>query len=301
MNATDPFESQRRFLFGLAYRMLGSVGDAEDVVQDAWLRWRAADATAVEQPRAWLARVVTHLCIDLLRRRRRERCDYAGPWLPEPLVTTAADEGPDAAHHVALAESLSLGLLALLETLGPSERATFVLREAFDMDYASIGAILDAPPATCRQWFHRGRRRLAARGSDGKPRGASRAQLVRFLEALASGDADRVAALLTAEVELVSDGGGRVAAATRPLHGRRAVSRFLAGLAARADAAMRVVPARINGGWGFLVYRDAVLETAAALSATDAAIAGLYFVRNPDKLARLQSATASATQFAQDP
>jgi hypothetical protein len=169
------------------------------------------------------------------------------------------------------------------------------------MDFGAIGAILDAQPATCRQWFHRGRRRLAARAPENAAHGAGRALLESFLAALASGDAGRVAALLAEEVELVSDGGGRVAAANRPLRGRRAVSRFLAGLAARADTAIRVVPAWINGAWGFLVYRDTVLETAAALSARDGTLTGLYFVRNPDKLARLRAGATSAAQSAEHP
>ncbi|MCB1745678.1 MAG: RNA polymerase sigma factor SigJ [Gammaproteobacteria bacterium] len=298
---TDVFEAQRAFLFGIAYRMLGSVSDAEDVVQDAWLRWQGDRPADLAQPRAWLARVVTHLSIDLLRRRRRERVDYTGPWLPEPLLEPAADDGADAADHAALAETLSIGLLALLEALPPTERATFVLREAFGMDYEAIGAILEAQPTTCRQWFRRGRARLAARDHDAAAGRAGRALLDRFLAALASGDATRVAALLGEDVELVSDGGGKAAAASRPLHGRRAVSRFLAGLAARADAAVRVAPARLNGAWGCLVYRGAMLETAVVLSGAADAVRGIYLVRNPDKLARLHAAARSAAQSTQHP
>lgn len=282
----DIFSAERPRLFGIAYRMLGSVADAEDVVQEAWLRWRGHAGDDIANPQAYLSRTVTSLSIDALRRTRRERNVYPGPWLPEPLPDAVSD---DSEAHLALAQTLSMGLLALLETLTPSERATFVLREAYGMAYDDIAAVLDAQPATCRQWHRRARGRLSRIDwRDDAPQ-ANRALLERFLAILHQGDASALVALLDGDVELVSDGGGKAVAATRPLHGRRAVSRFLLGIAHRGRGAAHVDIVPFNGRWGAVIRFDGRLDTALSLTSHAGRVRGIYLVRNPDKLARLQA------------
>ena len=294
MNVTtdDIFSAERSRLFGIAYRMLGRVADAEDVVQEAWLRWRSHAGDDIANPQAYLSRTVTSLSIDALRRTRRERHVYPGPWLPEPLPDDAVSDDGEA--HLALAQTLSMGLLALLETLTPSERATFVLREAYGMAYDDIAACLDARPATCRQWHRRARARLARIDWHDEAPLAGRELLERFLATLHGGDPDALVALLDEDVELVSDGGGKAVAATRPLHGPRAVSRFLHGIARSSAAAVRVDIVRFNGRWGALVGLDGRLDTALSLASHAGRVRGIYLVRNPDKLARLQARCAGA-------
>ncbi len=290
--ADDIFTTERKYLLGIAYRMLGSVADAEDVLQEAWLRWRTHAGDDIRNPRAYLGRTVTLLSIDALRRARRERGVYPGPWLPEPFPDAPGDDGEDAADgeaHLALAQTLSMGLLALLETLSPSERATFVLREAYGMAYDDIAACLDARPATCRQWQRRARARLASVDWHDEAPQAGRALLERFLATLHGGDAAALVALLDDHVELVSDGGGKAVAATRPLHGPRAVSRFLCGIARRGGATVRVDIVRFNGRWGALVGLGGRLDTALSLASHAGRVRGIYLVRNPDKLARLRA------------
>ena len=298
----DIFSAERPRLFGIAYRMLGSVADAEDVVQEAWLRWRSHAGDDIANPQAYLSRTVTSLSIDALRRTRRERHVYPGPWLPEPLPDAVSDDGE---AHLALAQTLSLGLLALLETLTASERATFVLREAYGMAYDDIAACLDARPATCRQWHRRARARLARIDWHDEAPLAGRELLERFLATLHRGDPDALVALLDEDVDLVSDGGGKAVAATRPLHGPRAVSRFLHGIARRGGAAACVDIVRFNGRWGAVIRFDERLDTALSLASHAGRVRGIYLVRNPDKLARLQACRAlaefSATRAAERP
>jgi RNA polymerase sigma-70 factor (ECF subfamily) len=284
MQASDPvFLAARDFLFGLAYRMLGTVVDAEDVVQDAWLRWQARGTQTIEDERAYLARITTHLAIDRLREQRRARANYVGPWLPEPLADAIAPADMALEH----ARSLAVGLLVLMDELTPHERAVFVLRHAFDFDFESIARCLDAKPATCRQWFKRARNRLGPRAeTDAAPR-ADRGLTERLLAALAQGDERGVLALLGADVVVISDGGGRIAAASKPIIGVRAVSRFLLGAARHADATVSVELMSLNHGVSALVARAGQLESVLTCEARAHAIERIYIVRNPDKLARL--------------
>ena len=275
--SNDPFLQHRDRLFGIAYRMLGSVSDAEDVVQEAWLRWQGCDRATIDNPAAYLTRIATSISIDSLRRARQRRENYTGPWLPEPLpgsfavdavtVVPAAAGGSGADAGAELAETLSLALLALLETLSPRERATFVLRAAFQMSFDEIGECLDAQPATCRQWFHRARRRLAGVDWEARQPDQERERLERFLTAISAGDPRSVVALLSEDVRLYSDGGGKVVAARRPLYGQRQVSRFLLGVAARGHGRTSVDLVRMNGGWGALIHLDGHVDTVLTLAA----------------------------------
>lgn len=289
--STDTFVAHRDRLFGIAYRMLGTVSDAEDVVQECWLRWQAQNPAAIDNPAGYLTRIATSISIDALRRERRRRELYAGPWLPEPLPenfrpgsATSAATGASAEDTVELAQTLSLALLALLETLRPNERATFVLRSAFQMSFDEIGACLDAAPATCRQWFHRARGRLGTIDWAEREPDRERERLERFLSAIAAGDAAGVVGLLSDDVCLLSDGGGKVIAATRPLNGARAVSRFLLGVAARGSGRTEISFTRVNGGWGALIRLDGRIDTVLTVSGAGERIGTICLVRNPDKL-----------------
>lgn len=286
--ATALFESQRNRLFGLAYRMLGTHAAAEDVVQDAWLRWREADVATMQSPEAWLVTVTTRLAIDRLRRLRREREHYVGPWLPEPLV--AIDAPADRLEH---AEDLSIAFLAVLERLGPSERASFLLREVFDYDYADIAAMLEQSEAACRQQVHRARERLR----DGRPRfrvdaEAGRRMLQRFASALADPRPDVLQALFAEDAVHVSDGGGNVRAALRPLHGAERLMRLYmqVGRQARRTAVrieQRIV--ELNGEPALLTLADGAVSSVVWVVTDGDRIHALYALRNPDKLARLQA------------
>lgn len=281
-NGDAAFLALRPRLFGIAYRMLGSHADAEDVLQDAWLRWQRCDQSTVTNTGAFLTRIVTHASIDALRRARVARADYPGPWLPEPLVE--ADGGEAMAE---LAETLSIALLTLLENLPPHERATFVLREAFDMSFAEIADCLEANAATCRQWSKRAREHLAGIDWQTPSPGLERHLLERFAAAMAANDVAALVRLLDPDVVMLSDGGGKVSAATRPLHGVRAVSRFFAGLAERLHGRISGRIARVNGHWGGVVYRDGSLDAVYCLRASGERIKAVYVIRNPDKLAHL--------------
>jgi len=256
--ANDLYSDQQQRIFAIAYRMLGNVSDAEDVVQDTWLRWREQDADSIDNPAAYLARIATSLSIDALRRRHRQRQTYSGPWLPEPVVQEQAMPADlnDGESTLALAETLSVALLVMLEQLKPNERAAFVLREAFSMPYGDIGACLKAEAATCRQWVKRARQQLGPVAWHDDRAQAERGMLEQFLSALDSGQIENLVDLLDQEVVLISDGGGKVAAATQPLHGPRAVSRFLHGLAARKHGQVSVEFAALNGGCGVLIFRS---------------------------------------------
>src|SRR6185503_9760674 len=230
MPEVDLFQAHRRRLFALAYRMLGSAAEAEDVVQDAWLRYAAARPSDLRSPQAYLTTIVTRLCLDRLKSARAAREDYVGPWLPEPVLTDNRDE-PE--QSLALAESVTLAFMVLLETLSPEERAVFLLREVFDHEYADIAAMLEMTPANCRQLFHRAKAHIAARrprfrgadDADGKRRLAG-----RFVSALRDGDGDELTRVLAADVGFWSDGGGKVLAARRPVFGRDNVVHLLLGI-----------------------------------------------------------------------
>jgi RNA polymerase sigma-70 factor (ECF subfamily) len=285
------FQSQRPRLFALAYRMLGGVSDAEDVVQDAWLRWSRADAEVVT-PAAYLRSVVTRLCIDRLRALKSRRETYVGPWLPEPVPEDMlAGTGEEAQL---LADSLRVGVLLVLERLSPVQRAVFVLRELLDCDYAEIAEALGRSAATCRQIFLRAKARL---GEDapghGVPRAEAEAVVGEFLGALAARDLPRLTALLTADAIAVADHGGKARAARRTVHGADPVARLLAGLANKSERLgvtfdVRVAP--LSGGPGLLVLLGGVVATAATFTIVDGRISAVHIIANPDKLRHLQPA-----------
>ena len=278
----EEFEQQRPFLLGLAYRLLGSYADAEDVVQEAWVRWSAA--SGVQNPGAWLRTVVTRLCLDELRSARVRRESYVGPWLPEPVHTADGALGPlDTAE---LRDSLSLGFLLLLERLSPAERAVFVLREAFALPYDEVAAAVGRSPAACRQLHVRARARL---GGDlpAQPRAGRRLLLDRLLTAVATADVPGVTALLADDAVLVSDGGGVVSAARRPVVGADRVARFLVGIASRVPASATVDEHELNGQTCVVVRTGGTVSHAVSFTAEGDRIREIEIVANPAKLSHL--------------
>src|ERR687891_2256858 len=278
----DPFVAHRSLLFTVAYEMTGSAADAEDVVQEAWLRWADVDQSEVRDARAYLVRIVTRKALDRMRALSRRREDYVGEWLPEPLLT-----GPDVAEDVELAESVSLAMLTVLETLAPVERAVFVLREVFDLPFADIAAAVDKTPAAVRQIAHRAREHVVARRSRIQVDRAEHQQVVdRFLAALRSGDLQVLLDVLAPDVVLVADGGGEVAAVRRPVVGRDQVATLLSRLKTVAPDAV-VGTAWLNGAPAGRIDLAGELNTAVSLVVADSRINRIYAIRNPHKLARL--------------
>lgn len=277
--ATEQFETYRPLLLGLAYRLLGSMWDAEDVVQDAYLRWTGSDRADIRAPRAFLITVVSRLALDQLRSARVTREAYTGPWLPEPVATGAL--GPlDTAE---LRDTVAYATIHLMERLSPPERAVFVLREAFDLPYDEIAGILDTTPANCRQMHHRAGRHLAS-GRDRFPLAEDdhAKLLARFLEAAQSGDLTGLTDVLTEDVVAWNDGGGKVRAALRPIEGREHVVAFIAGLVARYPfGASRIVDA--NGSPALALTVDGI-DQIVTIAVRDGRIDGIYAVLNPDKL-----------------
>jgi RNA polymerase sigma-70 factor (ECF subfamily) len=279
--AATLFTAHRGRLFGLAYRMLGSAAEAEDVLQEAHVRWQAADHAAISAPGGWLTTVVSRLCLDQLKSARARREAYVGPWLPEPLPTERVADPPDL-------ESISLAFLVLLEALSPLERAVFVLREVFDYDFAEVAAILGREEAACRQLAHRAREHVRAR----RPRFArSREQheqlLASFLAATTQGDLEGLQRLLADEVVAWSDGGAKAKAARNPVFGPDRVARLCLGLAKKATAGVALSIEEVNG-WATAVLRLGGHAVATLAIETDGAkIYALHVVVNPDKLALL--------------
>jgi RNA polymerase sigma-70 factor (ECF subfamily) len=278
--SADEFARHRGLLFTVAYEMLGSASDAEDVVQETWLRWSGVDQASVCHPRAYLVRIVTRQALNRLRTVSRRREDYVGEWLPEPLVTS-----PDVAEDVELAESVSVAMLTVLETLGPVERAVFVLREVFDTPYDEIAETVGKTPAAVRQVAHRAREHVAARRPRMEVTRAEHTDAVeRFLAALQSGDVPGLLAVLAPDVVLVADGGGVAAAVRRPVAGADAVARVLSGFASLAGR-VQVETVLVNGGPGVRVDLDGTLDTVVSLAVEDGRIARIFAMRNPEKLA----------------
>ena len=271
-NGVQSFEAHRRALTGLAYRMLGSRADAEDVVQDAYLRWHAADHAQIEEPRRYLGTVVTRLCLDRMKSAKARREIYVGPWLPEPLV----DEALDAQPAGDLAQDLSVALMLVLERLSPLERASFLLHDIFGLDFAEVGRALDRSEATCRQ--------LAARGRAHIEEGRNLASA--FMAAAQAGDLQTLADLLAKDAVLYSDGGGKRAAALNPIYGPDKIVRFIEAVARKNTglAASQVRPATVNGRAGFVVREEDGLIDTMAFEVRDGRVAAIYVVRNPDKL-----------------
>ena len=288
----EAFDRQRRLLFSVAYSMLGSVADAEDVVQDAWLRWSGADRGDVADPRAYLVRTTTRLALDRLTSARSRREEYVGPWLPEPLLT-GRDTGsrvPDPAEEAELSEQVSLALLVVLETLSPAERAVFVLREAFGLSAAEIAGVLDRSEAAVRQLAHRAREHVRARRPRfDTDRRAQREVTERFLAACAGGDVDALVSVLAPEVVVVTDGGGKVRAALRPITGAAKAARFLLGIVAQGLELpdLRTEITDINGSPGIAVWSGGAPVVAVSLVVADGRVAQVLTVRNPDKPAGL--------------
>ncbi|MQY37146.1 ECF RNA polymerase sigma factor SigJ [Streptomyces sp. RB17] len=286
--ATDVFEEHRPLLVGVAYRMLGRVADAEDVVQDAWLRWSRADRAEVREPRAYLVRVTTRLAIDRLRQVQTRGETYVGPWLPEPYVTEFGDAAPDAAEQAVLADSVSLALLVVLESLSPLERAVFVLREAFGYPYAEIAALLDRGEAAVRQLAGRARRHVDERRPRYDVDPAQRRELTeRFLAAAVDGDLDGLMSLLAPDVRLVGDSGGKAQAPLRILHTADKVGRFLVAVALQSAVALSFRFLQANGGPALLVLFDGRPESLVQVDIADGRVTTVYIVRNPDKLRHL--------------
>ncbi|AGS68147.1 RNA polymerase sigma-70 factor [Streptomyces collinus] len=286
--STDVFEEHRPILMGVAYRMLGRVADAEDVVQDAWLRWSGADRADIREPRGYLVRVTTRLAIDRLRQVKARSEAYVGPWLPEPYVTEFGDSVADTAERALLADSVSLAVLVVLESLSPLERAVFVLREAFGYPYAEIAAMLDRGEAAVRQLAGRARRHVEERRPRYDVDPVQRRDLTeRFLAAAAGGDLQGLMALLAPEARLVADSGGKAKAPVRVLHSADKVGRFLAAVAAKNAADLSVRLVEVNGGPAVLTLVEGKPDTVFQLDVVDGVIATVYVLRNPDRMGSL--------------
>ncbi|MCM3297673.1 RNA polymerase sigma-70 factor [Streptomyces pseudogriseolus] len=286
--ATELFEEHRSVLMGVAYRMLGRVADAEDVVQDAWLRWSGGDRSEVREPRGFLVRITTRLAVDRLRQIKARGETYVGPWLPEPYVTDFGDTVADGAERAVLADSVSLAVLVVLETLSPLERAVFVLREAFGHPYAEIAAMLDRGEPAVRQLAARARRHVDERRPRYEVDPARRRDLTeRFLDAASGGDLAGLLELLAPDVRLVGDSGGKARAPLRVLDGADHVGRFFVGVADKGvpDVSVRMV--ELNGGPALLVLSGGKPDTVVQIDADGDRIRTVYVVRNPDKLAAL--------------
>jgi RNA polymerase sigma-70 factor (ECF subfamily) len=285
--ATEAFLAHRNLLFTVAYEMLGSAADAEDVLQETWLRWAGVDLGAVRDQRAYLVRIATRQALTRLRTLRRRKESYTGPWLPEPLLTA-----PDVAQDVELADSVSMAMLLVLETLAPTERAVFVLREVFDLAYGEIAAALGKTPAAVRQIAHRARAHVTAR----RPRGVvSRAEtrdaLAAFQRAAETGDLQQLADILAPDVVFLGDGGGIAQAVRTPIVGASRVARLLAVGLGRIPAAASIEPAEVNGYPALILRLNSAVDTVLAVRIDDGLITGLYAVRNPEKLSHMGQET----------
>ena len=284
--ATEAFVAHRNLLFTVAYEMLGSAADAEDVLQETWLRWAGVDLGAVRDQRAYLVQIATRQALARLRTLGRRKESYVGPWLPEPLLTA-----PDVAEDVELADSVSMAMLLVLETLTPAERAVFVPREVFDVAYDEIAEAVGKSPAAVRQIAHRARAHVAAR----RPRetvspAEAQAALEAFQRAVETGDLQRLLGILAPDVVALSDGGGVVQALPAPVVGPGRVARVLAGVS-RLGAAVSLQPAQVNGYPALILRVNGEIDTVIAIRIGDGLISGLYAVRNPEKLSHMAKET----------
>jgi RNA polymerase sigma-70 factor (TIGR02957 family) len=286
--ATEAFVAHRNLLFTVAYEMLGSAVDAEDVLQETWLRWANVDLDTVLDKRAYLVRITTRQALTRLRTLGRRKESYVGPWLPEPLLTA-----PDVAEDVELADSVSMAMLLVLETLAPTERAVFVLREVFDLDYDEIAEAVDKSPAAVRQIAHRARAHVAAR----RPRGTVspaeiKGALDAFRRAVETGDLQSLLDILAPDVVALTDGGGVKQAQLLPIVGADAVARLFTVSARRPGAGMSIEPVLVNGGPALIVRFQGEIDGVVAMRVEDGLVTGLYLVRNPEKLSRMERETA---------
>jgi RNA polymerase sigma-70 factor, ECF subfamily len=284
------FEPHRRALTGLAYRMLGSVTDAQDIVQDAYLRWHRIDPSTIADPRAWLIRTVTRLCLDELKSARVRRETYVGPWLPEPVADTQALTADTESN---LADDVSVALLLALERLSPLERAAFLLHDVFEQDFSLIGAALNRTPAACRQLATRARTHIRASPPRFRASAEDAARLVgAFMQAAIANDVAGLTAMLADDAELYSDGGGIRIAALNVIRGNDRVARFVAGVARKSGQLMHATPVELNGLPGFLLHEaDGTVRTL-AFDIGNGQIQTVYIVANPQKLRHLERPSA---------
>jgi len=285
--ATEAFLAHRNLLFTVAYEMLGSAADAEDVLQETWLRWSGVDLGIVRDQRAYLVRITTRQALIRLRTLGRRKESYVGPWLPDPLLTA-----PDVAEDVELADNVSMAMLLVLETLTPAERAVFVLRDVFDLAYEEIAEAIGKSPAAVRQVAHRARAHVAAR----RPRAAvsrteTRDALEAFRRAAETGDLQSLLDILAPDVVLLGDGGGIKQTVARPIVGAGKVGRLLVAALGRITAAASLRAAQVNGQPALILQRNGVIDTVIAVRLDEGRITGLYAVRNPEKLSHMERET----------
>ena len=297
-DAARLFNQHRELLISVAYRVLGSVTDAEDAVQEAWLRWSGVDHSQINNPRAFLVRVTTRLAIDRLRRAKARRESYIGPWLPEPILTRQ-----DISEDAAMAESVSMAMLVVLETLSPLERAVFVLREAFGMPHSEIADVLGRKEEAVRQLARRAREHVRERRSRFEADQSEQRRVTeRFLEATSTGDLEGLMAILSPGVTLVADGGGKALAPRRPVHGAEKVARFLLAVAteertarflesvgAEPSGELRVHLAQVNGETGIVLTTGDEPISALVLEVSDSMVRTVRLVANPEKLAGVRA------------
>lgn len=277
------FQEHRAFLTAIAYRLLGSVAEAEDAVQDTFLRWQGRAVETIETPRAWLTTTLTRLCLDQLRSARRKRVDYVGIWLPEPLVSSASSAPVDT-----LVDSLSMAFMFMLEKLPPAERVVYVLRQAFDTDYGEIAEMLGKSEQNCRQLFSRARKRFGELRREAEPASEMAEEVVRqFFVTASTGDFAGLVSLLSDDVVAYADGGGKVVAAGKPVVGAALVSKFFINVAKLGSANSRVEPVLVNGRPGAIVFADGRIVSVFAFAMRRGRIATIFVVRNPDKIQRL--------------
>jgi RNA polymerase sigma-70 factor (ECF subfamily) len=292
--AVKTFDGQRARLFAIAYRMLGSASDAQDILQEAFLRWRQTSQSKITSPEAYLVTIVSRLCINHLQSSRVQREQYLGPWLPEPVLT---DRAPDPYFLFEMSESISLAFLTLLERLSPMERAVFLLREVFDYEYAEIGSILEQNASNCRQILRRARQHL----KEARPRFSTSPQqrqelMQRFVRASQAGDLEGLLALFSKDIVLYADGGGKATAVPNPIHGAVHVARFVVGARKKllpAELVSRM--AQVNGQPGVVSYMQGRPHSVLSIEVADGEIRSIFIVSNPDKLTGLATALPAAT------
>lgn len=288
MDDATTFEEHRPLLFAIAYRMLGGVAEAEDMVQETFLKWQRQAGAEIKSAKAWLTTIITRLCIDHLKSARHQREQYVGMWLPEPL---AGKDEEDPAKAAELADSLTNAFLLIVETLSPVERAVFLLREVFDYDFSEVSEIVGKSEVNCRQLATRARERLAARRPRFQADLAQAEKLVNgFLRACAHGDNERLVNLLTADAAIYADGGGKASAAGKPVMGAEQVAKFFINVTRRAPGNVRFQFTTLNAEPGVLVFASGELVQSMTFELTEGRIHAVYVVRNPDKLKHLTKA-----------
>jgi RNA polymerase sigma-70 factor (ECF subfamily) len=281
--ASDFYLTHKPLMLSLAYRMLGSMSEAEDIVHEAFLAFDASANESIDNVRAYLCKIVTNRCIDRLRKLKKERTAYIGPWLPEPWVDESGAADPQ--QSLERKDTLSTAFLLLLEKLTPAERSVFVLREALDYEYGEIAGIVGKSEANCRQLLRRARVKLAGWEEAQQPRTARSSALVdEFVAALSAGDAGRLMRVFTADAALLSDGGGKVIAATRPIMGPQRVAAFLIGVNSKRKTAPKFEMTTVNGTPGFILHADGDVQSVYSFEIRGGMISSVYIMRNPEKL-----------------